>query len=125
MQEALLAYSKLALEKILFSSNCKEEGRRQDPTLPRPSWLDCGEGSAAGNVVVCAYALEQIGLTTRFAVMRAKCLGGLEKIYRKDTDGLASSSLRFHAGPCRALPAGMSHSSIVLIAISLSVTLSF
>ncbi len=68
MQEALLAYSKLALEKILFSSNCKEEGRRQDPTLPRPSWLDCGEGSAAGNVVVCGYPLEQIGLPTRSAV---------------------------------------------------------
>lgn len=109
MQEALLAYSKLALEIILFSSNCelcKEEGRRQDPTLPGPSWLDCVEGSAAGNVVVCGYPLEQIGLTTRFAVMRAKCLGGLEKIYRTDTDGLASSSLRFHTGPCRALPAG-------------------
>ena len=47
--------------------------------------------------------------------MRAKCLGGLEKIYRKDTDGLLA-----HVELCRL---GISHSWIVLIAISLPVTL--
>jgi len=71
LKKALLAHSKLALEIILFSSNCelwKEERRRKVTTLPGPSWLDCGEGSAAGNVVVCGYPLEQIGLPTRSAV---------------------------------------------------------